>query len=194
MKTKLFIFSVFLFFSRSLLAASCTDYPYDEGMSVQETDAGIKLISTGAVSISSGDQDSIRDSKNEATLEAKLLISKFLNEEIESDEKITKIVNETKSMQGSNKDIVRSETIERLKNIRNSSKALLKGVVILGNCYTKDYEVRVSVGIKPETIIAVEKLNGRALDKNKKLNSTNSNIKDPLLIEGESNTRELDKF
>jgi len=55
-------------------------------------------------------------------------------------------------MQGTEKENTRQEVIERVKTLRNSSQALLRGVVVLGDCYTKGREVRVSVGLKPETI------------------------------------------
>ena len=34
----------------------------------------------------------------------------------------------------------------------SSSEALLRGVVVLGDCHTPGREVRVTVGIKPETV------------------------------------------
>jgi hypothetical protein len=40
----------------------------------------------------------------------------------------------------------------QLVSIRNSSQSLLKGVLKLGECYTKGEFVRVTVGLKPETI------------------------------------------
>jgi hypothetical protein len=71
---------------------------------------------------------------------------------MKSDQVISKAVSETKSMQGASKENVRKEVTERVKKLQSSSQALLRGVVPLADCYTKGSEVRVTVGIKPETI------------------------------------------
>ena len=132
--------------------AGCEDYPYSDGINIEDVAGGTKILATATTSVSFDDPDSIRDAKDEAKLLAKAEISKFLSETIGSDEAVAKAVNETKSMTGSGKDNVRKEVIDRVKVLRNSSQALLRGVVQLGDCYTKGQEVRVSVGLKPETI------------------------------------------
>jgi len=106
------------------------------------------------------DVDSVKDARDEATLEAKSLISEFMSEGIKSDQVINKVVQETKSMQGDSKVAARNEVTERLKRLASFSQALLRGVVPLGECYTKSKEFRASVGIKPETISAAENLAG----------------------------------
>jgi hypothetical protein len=63
-------------------------------------------------------------------------------------------------MSGAGKENVRNEAIKRTKLLRNSSQALLRGVITLGDCYTKGTEVRVTVGVKAETINAAEGLAG----------------------------------
>ena len=132
--------------------AGCDDYPYSDGMSIEDVAGGTKILATASASVSFDDPDSIRDAKDEATLLAKVEISKFLSQTIGNDEEIAKAVNETKSMNGAGKDNVRKEVIDRVKVLRNSSQSLLRGIVQLGDCYTKGREVRVSVGLKPETI------------------------------------------
>jgi hypothetical protein len=71
-------------------------------------------------------------------------------------------------MSGDSKQALRKETIQRVKLLQNSAKGLLRGVVKLGECYTKGREIRVSVGIKPETINQAGDL---ASTTNKSLNS-----------------------
>jgi hypothetical protein len=134
--------------------AGCEDYPYSDGINIEDVAGGTKILATATASVSFDDPDSIRDAKDEAVLLAKAQISKFLSETISSDEAVLKAVNETKSMTGDGKDNARKEVIDRVKLLRNTSKALLRGVVQLGDCYTKGQEVRVSVGLKPETIKA----------------------------------------
>lgn len=63
-------------------------------------------------------------------------------------------------MSGAGKENQREEVINRVKSLRNSSKSLLRGVVPLADCYTKGQIVRVSVGLKPETIKSAGNLAG----------------------------------
>ncbi|MGT2486604.1 hypothetical protein ACU4GA_12800 [Methylobacterium oryzae CBMB20] len=133
-------------------AASCDDYPNTPGINTEFVDGGVKIIATGTAPVSFDDHSAIADARDEATLLAKAEISKFLAEGIRSDQTLNRAVQETKSMQGDTKASARKEVVERLKQISSSSQALLKGVVPLGECYTKGQEFRVSVGVKPETI------------------------------------------
>lgn len=140
---------------------SCANYPYGSGETdVQDVQGGTKILATAGVSVAMDDIDSIHDAREEATIEAKALIAKFLNEDISSDSKIDKIVNESKQADGQSVKVDRKELINRVKSLRNSAKALLRGVVTLGSCYTKGRELRVTVGLKPETIKSAENLAG----------------------------------
>lgn len=51
-------------------------------------------------------------------------------------------------MSGAGKENVRNEAIKRTKLLGSSSQALLRAVIVLGDCYTKGTEVRVTVGVK----------------------------------------------
>lgn len=139
-------------------AADCNDYPFVQGINVEDVNGGTRIISTAVETVSYDDVDAIKDARDEATLEAKSLISQFMSEGIKSDQVVGKAVEETKSMQGDTKLVTRQELIRRLKTLAASSQALLRGVVPLGECYTKGKEFRVSVGIKPETISAAGNL------------------------------------
>jgi len=141
----------------NLHAQGCKAYPYSDGL---ETPADGKIISTASASVSFDDVDSVKDARQEAVLQAKAQIAQFFSEGIQKDEVIYKLVNESKTMQGQSKANLRKETIARLTTLRSNSKALLRGVVQLGDCYTKGTEVRVTVGIKPETIAAAERTAG----------------------------------
>lgn len=189
-------------------AAGCEAYPYTDGINIEAVPGGDKILATASAAVSFDDADSVKDAKDEATLLAKAEISKFLTETISSDEMLTKAVNETKSMSGNAKAVERKETIERIKTLRNSSQALLRGVVVLGDCYTKGYEVRVSVGVKPETINAAGNLAGGI--SNSVANtptpltgsanapapsaSTGAAVTPPKGVESYSNTDRLNKF
>lgn len=142
----------FILVSNSVNAASCEEYPYTDGINVENVQGGVKIISTASTSVSFDDVSAIKSARDEAMMESKVYISKFLTEGIKSDETISKAINETVSMQGTSKSAERKEVTETLKKMQNSSQALLRGVVPLGDCYTKARELRVSVGIKPDTI------------------------------------------
>lgn len=151
--------AITLLASAPMLAQGCKAYPYRDGID-PDLIAQNKYVATASASVSLDDIDSVKDAREEATLEAKATLAKFFTEEIQSDSTIAKIVNESKTMSGAGKENVRNEAIKRTKLLRNSSQALLRGVITLGDCYTKGTEVRVTVGVKPETINAAEGLAG----------------------------------
>jgi hypothetical protein len=187
--------AMFLFVSPAAYAASCEDYPFTQGISVENIDGGIRVIATAAVSVSFDDVDSIKDARDEATLEAKGLISDFLAEGIAKVQVVKKVVDESKSMQGDSKAAVRNETIQRLKVLAGSSAALLRGVVPLGECYTKGKEFRSSVGIKPETISSAEGLAGQLNGSPERQDGPGTPSEGPLNgVDSYSKTKELDKF
>ena len=149
--------------SNSIWAQSnggCDNYPYTFGINVEDVSGGTKILATASAAVSFDDVDSVRDARDEALLEAKALISKFMSEGIKSEETINKAVNETKSMTGSSKEVTRKEVVDRVKRLSSSSQSLLRGVVPLGECYTKAREFRITVGIKPETITQAGSLAG----------------------------------
>jgi hypothetical protein len=174
-------------------AAGCEEYPFTDGTNIEDVAGGTKILATATAAVNFDDVDSVRDAKDEATLLAKAEISKFLSEDISSDEAIQKAVNETKSMNGQGKAAERKEVIERVKTLRNSSQALLRGVVVLGDCYTKGSEVRVSVGLKPETINSASNLASGITDSvtNASTSTSSSAAKG---VESHSNTTRLSNF
>jgi hypothetical protein len=166
-------------------AAGCDDYPFTNGMNVEDVKGGTKIIATASVGVSFKDTDSVNDSRDEATVAAKAMIAKFFQESVTSDEVINRAVKETKSMQGDSKQVVRDEVIQRVKTLRNKSAALLRGVVPLGDCYTEGKEMRVSVGLKPETIASA----GNAADSIGKSVQTQPNVPSPSAAAPNSSNR-----
>jgi hypothetical protein len=72
---------------------------------------------------------------------------------------------------------------------------LLRGAVTLGDCYTPGRELRVSVGIKPETIRSAQRLSGSMSGSSKGGASAGGAESEELQkVEGYSNTKELEKF
>ena len=176
-------------------AETCSDYPNTEGINIEIVGDGIKIISTGAAEVSVDDVAAIRDARTEATLQAKAGISKFLSEDVRSGEAVDKAVQETKSMQGQSKSALRRELVVRLTHLSSTSSALLRGVVTLGDCYTPARELRVSVGIKPETLRAAGNVSNNLADPASGASGTTAPPTQPLTnMDGFSHTDGLKKF
>jgi hypothetical protein len=161
MKHSMLILAGCVLLSFGAHAEDCSNYPYSQNMNIEDTPAGLKIIATAVVGVDFDDVDSVNDAREKATNEAKAMISKFMNESINSDSEIKEAVKTTKSMQGESKAVKREEVSIKVKNLATSSKALLRGVAPLGECYTKAREFRVSVGVKPETIAGAAKMSGQ---------------------------------
>lgn len=147
--------------SNIVYSASCEEYPYTDGMTVESVDGNkFKILSTYSASVNFDDSSAIRDAREEAQIQAKAQITAFLQETVKSDKDINKVVDESVTMQGTDKSVTRKEVKQTLQHLSQSSQALLRGVVPLGDCYTKSKEVRVTVGIKPETITQAENVAG----------------------------------
>jgi hypothetical protein len=142
-------------------AQGCADYPFGNGMNVDTVDEGVRIIATASVGVSFDDVDSVNDARAEAQLAARALIVRFMSEGIQSEQEVRRAVQETRSMQGEARQAVRNETIQRVRNLAGNASGMLRGAVDLGECYTPGRELRVSVGLKPETIAQAEGLSGQ---------------------------------
>ncbi|MDP6574940.1 MAG: hypothetical protein QF755_00395 [Candidatus Peribacteraceae bacterium] len=127
-------------------------------------EAGPKILATGYASVDFDDSDEVIDAIQEATMEAKAVLSKFFSETIQSDESIetaikknTKIV---KGPEGDQKTGTKEKTKVTLKRIAIHSQFLLSGIIKLAECYTKEDHVLVTMGLKPGTIAAAEAATG----------------------------------
>ena len=195
MKKLCLVASVFVLVSYQALAAGCEDYPFGQGMETDHTDQGDKIISTAEVAVAMDDSQSISDARKEATLEAKAQIAHFLGETIQSDKSLDNAVKETIKIAGDSKSVSRDSIKTMLTKIRNSSQQLLRGVIPLGECYTKGQFLRVSVGLKPETIAAA--LNSASSMTGSQASSPPSNKPAEGGLTGQqgySNTQTLKKF
>lgn len=186
--------------SSSLAADGCEQYPQTDGLNVQETPLGPKIMSTATVTVAINDIDEVMDAMKEAELTAKSAIAKFFNETIKSEESIDKAVETDIQIVGDQKSTTKSTLKKQLTSISNSSQALLKGVVKLGDCHTKGELVRVTVGVKPETIASAS--NGQLIMQNAGTNATsptgsristspNSKLKE---VESSNNSKGVSSF
>tara|TARA_B100000795_G_scaffold63900_1_gene43115 strand:- start:1895 stop:2491 length:597 start_codon:yes stop_codon:yes gene_type:complete len=198
MKTIYFvILSVFL--SQAAFAEDCSDYPYSKGVNVILVDDGTKILSTAMTSVLFDDMDLYVDALEEAELEAKASISKFLEEEVAksctTDKSIISLVNI------SNQDGVALKTADATKvkstlcRMSSTTQSVLRGAVVIGSCYTPGEQVRVTVGIKPETTAAAKELSNSMEKSINYLDSSEQTNGSTLTsVDGYSNTDQLSEF
>ncbi len=142
-------------------AQDCTSYPYTPGaIDVEQVEGSTKIVATGGAAVSFDDVGALNDARDEAQMEARAAVARFMTETIQRDESLNRAIRETRSMGANSQSATRNEVTERLKQLRGSAQALLRGVVPLAECYTRAREIRVTVGIKPETIAAAGGLAG----------------------------------
>jgi len=200
---------LFIFLSSSIFVpinaeSGCDSYPR-QGFEIKREENGEeKFIATAEISVPFDDRDLYLDAMEEAEIEAKLKIAKFLNEEISG---LTDI--ETKSttkvrVEGQSKSASSEIVRTKLKKLSsNTPKTLMRGVRVLGSCYNPGKAVRVSVGWKLEDLNSAEKLSNTMNrwnptnffnKKNQNFNGNkNSNI-DFSPVEGYSDKNRLENF
>ena len=173
-----FIFLIyFLFYSNSVFAqTSCDTYPYQALENSIEFDGGgnFKLISTGAASVDFDIPAEVMSARREAELIAKRTIAEYINQKLSSEDNISSEISKSstnsKATNGTTvSSAQRDEVKKQLSTISAKADAVLKGVIPIGSCYTKGHEVRVTVGIKSETVA-----NAKELGKSMGLNKANS--------------------
>ena len=159
---KLSILPVCLISSLALLTptaamaeGTCADYRYKARESkVEPTEKGLKIVTTSQAAVLADDVDLVDMALEEAEAKARTAIQKFIKTEIESrtdfsDSAVTKL---TTNPDGKKWDQERTKS--QLKEMSLAAAGLQRGVVNLGSCYTPGKVVRVTVGVKPETVLA----------------------------------------
>jgi hypothetical protein len=149
--------------SMAQFSQSCDNYPVAEGSDLQidpATGNPSKIMFTAMAGVDFDDVSDIKLATDTATIEAKAGIAKFIKEEVNSDQGINNAINKSSTMTGGQKQAVKEETTTALKNLSNNASAVLRGVVVLAGCYTKGKLVKVTVGLKPESIAAAASMAG----------------------------------
>ena len=212
-KFKIFtaIVSTSFIISGTSFASDCSNYPNKRGIKIEISEGSSipKIISTASVSPFSIDIDDVNDALDEAEIEAKAKITSYLKELVSSERKINEEVKKITITQGENRERQSNRLKTILTNLSQKSAEVLTGVIVLGDCHTPKREVRVSVGIKPETIQmatglssgiakSIESRNATTQTDNKGAsNKSLSKSGKPSNLrptEGFSNTEELKKF
>ena len=154
---------------------ACNNYPRP-GFDIKTDENGEeKFLATAEVTVPIDDRDLYLDSMEEAEIEAKMRIAKFINEEISGSTEINKRSNTKVRVEGKTKNINSEMVRDKLKTLRSSTpKTLMRGVRVLGSCYTPGQAVRVSVGWRLQDSQSAEKL-GNTMKRNNPWNIFNNN-------------------
>ena len=152
-----------LIFSASLsllvaesVKASCEDYPYVPMQTkfVPKEDGTFSLQMTQEASVRADSQSQKTRALKIAQLRAEQSVSKWIKQELEGkDEFSTEAVDEAvENADGVEWDIEEATTF--MESVAASSKNIISGIIPIGSCYEPGKYVRVTVGIKPETMAA----------------------------------------
>lgn len=187
---------------------ACNNYPRP-GFDIKTDKNGEeKFIATAEVTVPIDDRDLYLDSMEEAEIEAKNRIAKFINEEISGSTEINKRSNTNVRVEGKTKNINSEMVRDKLKTLRSSTpKTLMRGVRVLGSCYTPGQAVRVSVGWRLQDGQSAEKLGNTMRSRNPwnffnnkdnssggDNNSNNNSTVDFNPVGGYSDTSRFDNF
>lgn len=158
MKTRIQILGLMALISASTLGHSqetdCRNYPKASQSKFEMTPQGPKIVVTVEKSVNFDDSDAVELAREKAELEGANKIAEFLQRDLKSEKKLKSAAMETASMSGDTKKATLDKAEQMLKTISQNSGAVLRGVVPLDECYTPGKFIRVTVGIKPETIKA----------------------------------------
>lgn len=127
---------------------------------------GFQIFAVGTGTYDFDDVDDIADAQQEATLKAKTNLAKFMNESLSTDEKLEEMSSKVKKVSSENGQtsakVEKVSAKQALTSIKNSSSALLKGVIVLASSKVPGKGTtgtcRVMVGVSSKTLEAVGKM------------------------------------
>lgn len=146
-------------------ANDCSAYPYQAGDSELTFEDGgkFRIVATSAASVDFDDATELMSARREAELRAKGMLAEYINQRLSTEDSIAQEVSKSRSVNrladGTNEvQARRDETKKQITSIAARADAVLRGAISLGSCYTKGSEVRVTVGIKSESVANASQL------------------------------------
>ena len=139
----------------AIAEGTCADYKYKGKQSkIEPTEKGLKIVTTAQASVLADDADLVDMAMEEAEASARTAVQQFIKTEIDSrtDFSNRAVQNITLNDKGKKFDV--EKTKSQLKEMSLAAAGLQRGVIPLGSCYTPGKFVRVTVGVKPETVLA----------------------------------------
>ncbi len=155
--------------------ASCANFEGGLGVKVipLQNDK-VKITSTYQVSVLVDDADEVIDALNEARAEARAAILNYMETKLAKDCKrnTNKITNIQTTAESKNFDIKKVKTLVFV--LQDNAECALNGSVDVGQCYEPAKYVKLTVGIKPETIAGASNL--RRSMKNSRTNNRSGSV------------------
>lgn len=152
------ILSASLFANEAPKEEAVYEYENPSGVEVRFNEDGeVKsLLATADADYKFGDSKDIKQATQKATMRAKANLSKFLQEEVSTSEVQEEITTTISSDSSEGESSAIRDSVEKFaETVSVESKALLSGVVVLKSEVLKDDKmVRVTVGLKEQTINA----------------------------------------
>lgn len=168
-KIKHYYFSLLVactFLSVNSANASCANYPESKGLNFP-SNSKYKLLSTAEVPVQFNDVEAI----NAALEEAEFIAKKQILELKEGVNLSSSIKGKLSTKQGTTIKVGGKKSqdfekkVETVRNWTETTKGSLRGIGIVGDCYTKDSIVRVTVGFKDDFLQKGDALRDK-MDKN----------------------------
>lgn len=153
MTKHLMTMTVVYYFTASVVhAASCVDYPLQQGLSVEETANGPRIMSTAMYDVAIDDRSEVLSSLRAGDLIARAEIARFMNETIQSEQSLSEAVDTKIQIVGEERNTTRDTIREQLLSIKTRSEEVLRGVKQIGSCYEPGKYVMVTVGMSPNSV------------------------------------------
>jgi hypothetical protein len=147
---------IFFLIACSLVNAQedCRNYRKQGQSKLEFSSEGPKIVVTVEEAVDFDDSRVVQTAREIAELEGAKQIAQFLQRDLKSSSKLEQAVMTTVSVSGEGKKATYDQARKLLTSLSQNSDAVLRGVVLLDECYTPGKFLRLSMGIKPETIKA----------------------------------------
>jgi hypothetical protein len=140
----------------------CSNYPKPGATKQEITPKGIKLVITVQESVPFDDSDVQQHARDVAETKAKSKIADFIQNDITKEKNIQEAAMLTSSVTGENSKKASFDKAQKTAQAyKDNASAILRGVTVLDECYTPGKFLRLTVGIKPETIEAAGVMAGQ---------------------------------
>lgn len=138
----------------------------DGAVIFMKPDGSFQILARATGTYDFDDIDDVNDARKEGTLKAKAALAKFMKEKLSTEEAFAEASQKVKSITSNGETQTANVSKESIKTnatvIRNSAKALLKGVITLKEqkipSKGSSGEIQVTVGVSSKTLKAVGKL------------------------------------
>lgn len=134
---------------------SCANYPASTGIQFVDRKDGVKVLSTAQVPVPIDDVDVINMSLEEAEIEAKremleLMKGQNIDSRNEGESEQSSKISVSQGREGKKKGVSMDKKTQLKKTWQSKTKGKLRGIAVVGNCYTPGEFVLVTVGLKEE--------------------------------------------